>query len=199
MTRQRGTSQRNLKQVVRSMLDARIEHKRADVFFAVNSAAAGAVTPLTQGITQGDDISQRSGDRIILEKISIYITSLNIRLINLPSTLRVIVFEDKLNTGSVPAVTDVLSSADYTDGYNVLNLQSSRFKVLKDAFIVTVSGQTNHAVTNEWHFKVRDHIQYNGGTNVAGANGRGALFMLFIDGGAFATYRVGVNLTYSDA
>lgn len=194
-----STDRALMRQVARSVLDSRAEHKRLDEFISVNSTTAGAVTPLTQTIIQGDDLSQRTGNRIILSHLRMFFTTTNLLAAGNPSNLRVILFADRLNTGSVPAVTDVLASADYSDGYNTLSLQASRFKIYLDTCLVTVSGQMNHTLTKEYNFRMRDSVQYNGATNAAASNGRGALFILFIDRSAAACqYRVGFTLTYTD-
>jgi hypothetical protein len=193
------SSSGNVRQVVKSILNARVEHKRAAVIFSVNSAAAGAITPITQGFVQGDDLGQRTGNVSILERIDYVITSINILA---PSRLRVILFVDHLNNGSIPAITDVLTAATPNDAFNPLTVQSNRFKILQDYYLLTVGPPTTsskHVNAKHYHLRPNQKVHYNAATNVAGANGKGAVFMIFLDTGANCTYSVGMNLTFSDA
>lgn len=198
---------KDVRQVVKSILNARVEHKRTGVVFSVVSAAAGAITPITQGIVQGDDLNQRSGSQLILEKVKLVMTSTAVA--GTTSTLRVILFIDHINNGSVPAITDILTAATPTDAYALPAQSVGRFKILGDWFMLTSvnTGLTGlgalsglpAVVSKEQTWKLKDRVQYNAATNVAGANGKGALFMLFVDTGANCTYKVAMNLTYSDA
>lgn len=196
----------DVKQVVKSILNARIEHKRTALVFSVNSAAAGAITPVTQGIVQGDDLNQRSGSQIILERLKLVMTSSAFPAGVVESRLRVILFIDHLNTGTIPAITEVLTAATPDDAYQPSGQSANRFKILGDWFMLTARNNGGAAlsglpaiVSKDQTWKLKDKVQYNAATNVAGANGKGAMFMIFLDVGTQATYHVAINLTYSDA
>jgi len=198
----------NVRKVVKQMLNAQLEHKvLSNATGVIDWTTAGVVSLISTDVAQGDDLNQRSGSQLILEKVKLVMTSTAVA--GSTSTLRVILFIDHINNGSVPAITDILTAATPTDAYALPAQSVGRFKILGDWFMLT-SVNTGNAgfgalsglpavVSKEQTWKLKDRVQYNAATNVAGANGKGALFMLFVDTGANCTYRVAMNLTYSDA
>lgn len=203
-----------VRKVVKSILDARVEHKQATFDFSAASLAAGVINDLTEAIIQGDAVNQRSGNQIIVTSIDFTLTSL--AATNAISTLRCILFIDRINLGSRPVVTDVLTAASPASSYQVQGRVQNRYKILSDFHLLTAQSLDNNAtplvVINSHsngtpanavkHVKLRlkDKVFYNAATAIAGANGKGAIHILFVDiANSACTYTLGMNLSYTDS
>lgn len=214
MVSQAKRSKPDVRRVVKSILDARVEHKQAIFDFSTTSLAAGVVTNLTEAIVQGDGVDQRSGNQIIVDKIDFTVRS--IAGSNAISTLRVILLVDRINLGSRPVVTDILSIADPASSYAVQGRVQNRYKILADFHLLTSQSTDNNATpltvinfhangtpavaVKQHRLRLKDKVFYNAATAVANANGKGAIHMLFVDtSNAACTYRVGMNLAYTDS
>ncbi len=196
--------QANVRRVVRDIIESRLEHKIATVAQAFGVVAtAGTVDSFTQSITQGSDINNRDGDMIIMRELDLVLSVQSTgTAVVAPAQVRFILFSDNLNVGSVPAVTDVLNTASVFSGYNAVNRQKGRFKVYLDTVIDLVGGTAKASTSLVKKFKLDRKCYYTLGTGVAGANGRGALFLLQIATNTGATayqYSWAWELVYSDA
>lgn len=202
----------NVRKVVKSILDSRVEHKQAVFDFTASTLSAGVVTNISEAIVQGDGVDQRSGNQIIVESIDYHMTS--IAVAEATSTLRVILFIDRINIGSRPVVTDVLSVANPSSSYQVQGRVQNRYKILSDFFLLTSKATGSFStgtgngvrsglpeVATAYHkLRLKDKVFYNAATAVATANGKGAIHMLFIDtANTQANYRVGMNLAFTDS
>lgn len=201
--RQNGGKSLVTKQDVRAMVRGAMAHY-SDVKYlttivgTTSGTLAGTVHAISQSIVQGDNIDQRSGDKITLQKISLRLLQ---TAITASSTLRVILFTDTKANGSVPTVGDVLTSAAVTGSLTSVNLLKNRFHVLYDAIKPMVIGGSNQTVVHDIQLKQNLNVYYQDSTNIAGANSANALFMLVISdtGGATApTYFFSCQMTYSD-
>lgn len=201
----------NVRQVVKSILDSKAEHKQAVFDFSASSLAAGVVTDLTEAIIQGDGVDQRSGNQIVVQQIDFHMTS--IAAVEKTSCLRCILFVDRINIGSRPVVTDVLSVANPSSSFAQSGRVQNRFKILADFYLKTSSATaafvagSGSGITSglpkvdTCYHKIRlnDKVFYNAATAVAGANGKGAIHMIFIDiSDSATTYRLGMNIAYTD-
>jgi len=143
-----------------------------------NSTAAGQIWALTQGITQGDSTLQRDGAQIKLET-----TRLRLRVFMptgaVAASLRIIIFSDSMNVGTLPLVSDVLSSSTVTASYSTVQLLTNRFKIYSDVVKSMTAGGVQQAVV-DLQRPFNKIITYNGNTDVAASNGKNALFLLLI-------------------
>ncbi len=186
---------------VKDVLSSRAEHKRITATNAyADLSTAGAVSSPLQAIGQGDDINARTGDQILVERMKFRVTfQLNAANFSF-YTARVIVVSDTLNNGSIPAVTDILATADVLSGYSQTAAQQHRFKVLIDQRVSLV-GQTTTAVVNyDKDMKLNKRVYYNAASG-ATSHGRNAIFILFIADTASAgvnRFKWSHETTYTD-
>lgn len=190
-----------IKQMVRSMINSQQEVKEFS-FTGPSSAAwatAGAVYPITQNVIQGDDITQRSGDMIILRRFqnNQFLTGSVVATSNVVG--RVILFYDSMSSGSLPAVTDVLDTASYLSGYNNFNKQRNRFQVISD-ISYSLLGLTNLQLSiTDKVYKSNKHIYFNGSTNANSSLGKNQLYALYISNNALGSYSAYFTLAYTDS
>jgi len=187
-----------VRQMIRDTIASQVELKRYVVAFtSIATTTAGSVTPITQGIVQGDSILTRDGDQVIIKRLTVrYQLTMNTGLANCN---RVIIFWDNQNNGSTPAVTDVLNSASWITGYNPVVQQQKRFHILRDTFVVASNQGSNTTTDRVWNFKLNHRVTYLDTTNVATANGRGAMFILFISDGTNALTSASISIEFTDA
>ncbi|CAA24714.1 coat protein [Satellite tobacco mosaic virus] len=180
---------------VKRMINTHLEHKRFALINSGNTnATAGTVQNLSNGIIQGDDINQRSGDqvRIVSHKLHVRGTAITVS-----QTFRFIWFRDNMNRGTTPTVLEVLNTANFMSQYNPITLQQKRFTILKDVTL-------NCSLTGE---SIKDRIinlpgqlvNYNGATAVAASNGPGAIFMLQIGDSLVGLWDSSYEAVYTDA
>jgi hypothetical protein len=192
------------RRMVKDIISARQEHKIGTVgpTAYADATTVGVVLPITQQITQGDDVNNRVGDVIRAEKLRVLFGQHVASTAFVYFTTRIIVFADTMNLGTVPGVTEILNSADPLSGFAVTNLQKRRFKVYLDKFITSVAGASNQDVLRDYNLAINKQVMYNAGSSVAAANGRGALFMLIISDSSVAgntRYSSTWELIYTDS
>ncbi len=143
-----------------------------------NSTASGTIWALTQGITQGDSTLQRDGAQLKLED-----TRLRMRVFMptgaVAASLRVIIFSDSMNVGSLPLVSDVLSSSTITASYSTVQLLTSRFRIYADTIKNMTAGGIQQLCI-DLNRPISKVLTYNGNTDVAASNGKNAVFLLVI-------------------
>lgn len=187
----------NVKQLVRSMLAAQLERKAiVSNITAAATPTAGTVLNLTNAIIQGDDVNQRSGDKVRCIKHKIRV---NAQAIINSQTTRFIVFKDTQQNGTIPTVLDVLDNADYLSQYDILNVyQQKRFIILWDKVLdVNIAGESIKTVSK--NLQPTGDIWYNGATAVNASNGRNSLFILIIASNSSGTYDYSWEMQYTDA
>jgi hypothetical protein len=191
----RNTVNGTTKQQVKAMMLSRVELKRFPLISNTNTnATAGIVNNLTNGIIQGDDINQRSGDQVRIFKHTLRVRA---TAITVSQTFRFIWFKDNTNRGTTPTVTEVLNSANHMSQYNPAPMQQHRFTILKDFVLnCSLTGESikERIVTLPGHL-----VNYNGQTAVAGANGPGAVFLLVIGDSLVGLYDFAYEAVYTDA
>jgi len=152
------------------------------------TSAAGTVWALTQGIVQGDAVNTRDGTQITIQNIHVRVDAF-MPTATIAAGVRVIIFSDSQNNGSLPAVVDVLNSASYIAPYSIIQQVTKRFRVHADSMRNLTAGGTQQVVFNISR-DLTQKISYNGTTDVAASNGKNAVFMLIITdvGLGFPTY-----------
>lgn len=184
---------------VRQILDSRLEHKRSTSVGAfADLSTSGVVNPITSALAQGDDITGRTGDLIRMGKLKLRLElQSNSGTVGLAYAVRFIVFQDTLCNGAVPAVTDLLDSANVLSGYNVVNRQSGRFKVLHDSMLTSVSGTPSARVCREIDIRMKGVQHYIGSAGAAASLGRNSPFVLIVSDAASAgVYRYSWSYDY---
>lgn len=118
------------------------------------------------------------------------------------SPVRLIVFKDRSQTGTLPLVTDVLEAANVGAMYKHLN--KPRYQVISDTVIKNLSPDIN--VTNYTYFKMnkklRGQIYYEDATSNQAGQGRNNLYVMFMADTTLASANTGISfnarLTYID-
>lgn len=179
---------------VRNIIRGVSEVKRFTLVNTLNlNATAGTVLNLSNGIIQGDDVSQRAGDKIRMTKQMLRVRA---SAITVSQTFRFIWFKDNTNRGTTPGVTEVLNSANFMAQYNPVTMLQHRFTILKDMVLdCNLSGESiKHLVVQHGGTS----CFYNGATAVAASNGPGAIFLLVIGDAITGTWDVGYEAHYLD-
>lgn len=192
--------QKNLKRVnvarsVRRALDKFVEKKRFALISNTNgNTTAGVVNNLTNGIVQGDDINQRSGDQVRIKTHRLHIRA---SAITVSQTFRFLLVRDNMNRGTTPTVLEVLNTANFMSQYNPTSLQQKRFTIMRDVSLdCSLTGESIKHVTFELPGSL---VSYNGATAVAASNGPGAIFLLEIGDSLTGLYDFSYEPIYTDA
>lgn len=165
---------------------------------AIAFATAGTVFQLDT-IGQGDDINQRSGDTIRFHSLRFHLGAYE-PTAGTSTVFRVIIFHDSMANAAVPAVTDVLDSANFTAPYKGTNLQRNRFRVLYDRCATLCNNTQNQEVTTLVDIPLKGQRFYNDTTNGTSGIGKNALFALVIASGqATCVYQRQWGLRYTDS
>lgn len=184
LSKRRGTNttrKRSMAKAANSALMARAEHKYYTFTpaSAITSSAAGIVYNLTRDLIEGDNVEQRSGRRVQQTQSIIRISGF-LPALGLAGVLRFIWVSDKLNTGTLPTVAEILDSAAVTSGYSLNSVSNSRFTILHDETRSMVVGGSNQHITPIFNNYRKSNILYNGSTAVNTSNGVGSQFLLVI-------------------
>ena len=172
-----------------------LEHKRFALVSTTNTnATAGVVNNLTNGIIQGDDINQRSGDQIHIVSHKLHVRA---SAITVSQTFRFIWFRDNMNRGTTPTVLEVLNTANYMSQYSPAPLQQKRFTILRDFSLnCNLTGESIKSRTIQLPGM---DVYYNAATAVAAANGPGAIFLLTIGDALTGLFDFSYEPVYTDA
>lgn len=199
--RQAPTSHQEVKNVVKSMIGLNLEHKRSNLLISSTIPSTGQILCLNQVITEGDGISQRTGRLINFTGMTLRYTRVVNSLTNNTSNVRTIVFLDTQNQGVFPAVTDVLTSTNPPSGFEVVNAQQHRFRILYDTHESLCASSSTHRRSDTIRFRQKFQIHYGGATDVAASLRKNAIFFLVIANNVVAgpDYDLGVELQFTDA
>lgn len=163
---------------VQRIMRKRQEHKAFSIQVSgATISAAGAIVPLSNGVIEGIDITNRSGTTIrVIQQHFHFAFAMNTN----DQSARFIIFRDLFNTGTTPTVAEVLPTSGYLSHFSDIRMvQQKRYHILldriKDVSVTGPSRVTDHAVLN-----FSGNIYYNASTAVPAANGKGSLFLLVI-------------------
>lgn len=192
-------TRQEVRSMVKSSILSSMELKRYVVAFTgVATTTAGSITPVTQGIIQGDSLLSRDGDQIVVKHF-------DFRLVMSPGGAgtecmqRIIIFWDNQANSAQPAVTDVLNSASYITGYNPVVQQQNRFHILFDKFVQCVSTTVYAKHPIHYRVKLNHKVTFLDTTNVATASGKGAMYVLFISDNVNGVNNASFELHFTDA
>lgn len=204
-TGSRHVTKRSVKQMIKGELLAKSEQKvQTTATLATALSSAGLVITLTQQISQGDTLSQRTGNQISLLGVETRFTLVNTNVALSPVLFRVLLFQDTQNLGVLPAVTDILQTASYDSFYNLQEqYQQKRFKILDDYMYSSCVGGSNQAWVHEVKLRtarLNTQVTYQGTANANAANGRNAIFALIISSATLAgqAYDYNTLVRYTD-
>lgn len=150
-----------------------------DTNVAGSVSQSGSISALS-ALSQGDNINARIGDSILAKYLNIRYTWVMDSTI--PTTLcRLMVFQDTMSLGTIPAASDVLEVTGTPPGVvsllKISNALQGRFKILYDKS-VALSAQGPACFITDEIIPINDHIKY---TSTAGTDeGRNMLYALFI-------------------
>ncbi len=159
-----------------------IEEKYLDTSASVfpNQSGTSSVTCLSQ-ITQGADISNRVGNSIRVQRLSLIgRTSVNSSVTTF-SLVRILVFRDMEGQGTAPVMSDVLetvgSSAAPRQPYDYLNRK--RFSILADWVFPLTPFTSGQGSAHEFQYDVPllKHVLYRGGLAAAASDGEGSIYL----------------------
>lgn len=143
--------------------------------FAVSNT--GFVTYLS-GIAQGDGVNSRDGNSVKTSDMLFRFAFTLDPAATVPCRVRMILFIDTDNLGTVPAVNDVLQTVSALSALERTTQSGGRFKILADRIMSLTLIKSS--ITGKIYKKLGHHLKY-GGTTSAGADAReGAVFVLFI-------------------
>jgi hypothetical protein len=114
------------------------EHKRVDVTASGTlSTGSGTLGPiLLSGVSQGDTDSTRDGNKIRLKALD-FIWRVNASNSAVKDTFgRLIIFKLKQPQGSLPAITDIVETANDPESLIAWNTRGT-FKILHDQFLLS--------------------------------------------------------------
>lgn len=148
---------------------------------------AGAVS-LLNGMAAGTDYTQRTGRKMVTKSILARFI-MNTALVDAQQgdVVRILIFIDKQTNGALPAVTDVLNSANYLEPMNLSN--RDRFIVIKDMiFTMNPCDYTAAVLTTgapetkmkKFYKKCSFETIFSGTANTIGSIASGSLLILYI-------------------
>lgn len=125
------------------------------------------------GVAQGIDYNQRIGNSVKMQYIDLIMYTL---AGTTSACTRVILFRDREQRQAVPAVTDVLETANPYAHYNHNNLE--RFTILKDEYRSIDAYHPTHPMT--FTKTDRTHLRYISTAATIGSADENALFLLVL-------------------
>ncbi len=143
----------------------------------INPTIAGAIFNISRAIVLGDGSNQRDGAQINVQSVHF---RANTRT-TLTSSVRYILFTDRQNVGVDPLPGEVLASATFNSNYNniVLNEQK-RFHIIMDKTIDLSTNGLMNTTFQSTHRNLPKKLTYLLNTDVLGACGRNAIFIMII-------------------
>lgn len=152
------------------------ELKTHDISYSAtvtNSAVIGMLT----NIAQGDTSITREGLKIDPKYLSIKAFFNTDASATVTSFVRLIIFQDREQHGTVPAVTELLESSDYASFYE--HDTKPRFKILLDKVVspaLVAAGRDRTAIYKSIKFGKYAKIHYSGTTNLQASQGKNNIY-----------------------
>jgi len=169
----------------------RREPKAAVIPYSTAPTTTGAVVHVS-AIAQGDGLGDRSGDQVYVERIHF---AVNV-LATASQNIRYILFRDKFNQGTTPAVTDVLTTASVASPFSSLaQIQQKRFQILLDK-VMSFSVAGSLAGYARCTLNVNQPTYFTGSATTTKA--AGSIYLLVISDVASGAHDVEMQLVYSD-
>lgn len=136
-------------------------------YYDINNswATSGAPLWLLSGIPQGDDEGARTGNSIKLNSIYLQM-SLGINASATQTNCRIILFEDKFQTGTAPVFTDLVQASSGANSINnvisPLNVDTTqRYRIIMDKRVALSSTGVRNRLFKKY-VKIQKHVHYTG-------------------------------------
>lgn len=191
--------------MIKSTISSKIEHQHYQTTASGTAIVAGNMYTVTQALINGDSVSQRDGDVIRPEILTLKVLAkaapTNI-VTQAEAAYRVILFQDMLNVGVAPVLADVLTGGAISN-YDIENRQQNRFKILYDhTHPMSAAYASNSIVVVDTKIRMKGNIYFNAAGNAVGANGKGSIWLLTLVDTVTAigiTETYAIDLQYTDA
>lgn len=144
-------------------------------------------------IAQGDNDNQRNGNSILAKSVFIRIRMQMSGATNTFGFMRVIVFIDNMQLGTLPTVTDVLQTNDVGSPLNIRSTSDQRFTILKDHMFKFAGGQENQVQMWKLYKPLTHHIKYGGSTASQSDQRNGNLYILYVTQANTETFTIWQN------
>lgn len=156
-----------------------------DTSNGANISNTGTVSTIST-IAQGLDYTNRVGDSIKMQHIYCgYRWQIGASATK--TFVRTLLVRDLDGYGTIPAVTDILETADVLAPKKYLN--TSRFSVLYDE-VETLSSVSEVLTVSRYDTPHEGHIKYLGTTAANASNGKGSMYLVFLSSEATNQPRV---------
>lgn len=150
------------------------EYKFLEAVNTVTPSNTGSIQPLSI-ITQGDQNTMRSGNEIKVTSALMRATITKATAAT-ATKVRCIVFSDVSSNGAVPAIADILQTANQDAPVNRVN--GTRFTVIMDRSYILDNDKPMKQLY--WYKKFQHHIHYLTTDNTTGSLGQGQIYFLTI-------------------
>lgn len=169
------------------------EKKTVDINASITGVTYnGSVTSLS-AIAQGDTSITRDGKSILAKSLLIRGSVVSNASASF-NVVRVIVFQDRYNTGTAPTASNLLETTGSASApYSALNhLASGRFKILYTRLIFVVASSEAKVIPFKAYIPLNTHVKYDGPNSTD--DYKNSLYCCFISATAPAGTNPDVNL-----
>lgn len=170
-----------------------VEKKYFDTNIGANLNNAGYTIKELNLIAQGDDETNRNGRSILAKALFIRMRFNKVDAVNTTNNARIIIFRDKAQAGTLPAMSDIYSTVSGDSAVvslrNILTGSAQRYDILVDK-IIRLENNQRVDYLYEKYIKLNSHIHFIGTTGATASMGNGSLYMAMICEGDNTTARV---------
>jgi hypothetical protein len=188
------SSKASTRRIVNKILESRLEKKAIVGDFGSNSTTGGVVE-LLSNMAQNDTVFGRTGNTVKVHSLNMTFSS---KLTTGAETLRYIVFQDTMNMGTVPGVSDLLVTTTYASQYEYIQAQQKRFHVLLD-FNHNMTAAGFGFRTSKFRLSPLKDLHYLSAGGAQADVSKNSLYVLIIGNGTNVGYDVSFTLEYTDA
>jgi hypothetical protein len=186
---------KNVHRLVKNMIEARTELKSVAAAVGASASTAAGVVQYFTPILQDDTTNGRTGDQIVPHDLTVRFTS----ICSATEAARFVIFQDTMNQGSAPTVSQVLSAASYNSTYNHINVVlNKRFKILYDKQInLCLNGEAQKNIVHRIPLKGKIGFVDTGDTSASA--GPNSIWLIYIGTSTHVVTDINFRLTYRDA
>lgn len=152
-----------------------VEYKVIEAGATDSVLSTGAVTLLTP-IAEGDDYSQRNGRSVKAKRINFRGMLKHDSGGDACQFVRIMIVNDLHQDGTIPAVTDILNSADYNSFREISD--ADRFRVLFDKTVTVTANNEGKVI--RFNKDLNHKVEFINTTAAQASMGGGTLYLLLI-------------------
>lgn len=150
-----SSSRSTVRKEIKDILNSTREVKYQNTTQGGTLSTTATNIEITQNIAQGDNVNMRSGDVIFVQELELWLQiSMNVSATT--DHVRFLVIIDKLNTGTSPAILDVLDTVVPESAYNTYSVSSNRHRILLDEVMPMSIAGDSRAINRKWKFNLKD-------------------------------------------